>query len=60
MTYMQDWECLPISSKLKMISLDNIAKDSTNGHFDTIAIVGGKSKHTWAITKLRKQLLEIH
>ena len=31
MPYMQDWECLPVSLDLKLISLDNIAKDSTNG-----------------------------
>ena len=30
--------------------LDNIAKNSTTGHFDNIAIAEGKSKHTWAIT----------
>ena len=30
--------------------LDNIAKNSTTGHFDNIAIAGGKSKHTRAIT----------
>ena len=35
--------------------LDNIAKNSTTGHFDIIAIAGGKSKHTWALTKLRNQ-----
>ena len=39
--------------------LDNIAKNSTTGHFDNIAIAEGKSKHTWAIPTAQT-ILEMH
>ena len=60
MTYMQDWECLPVSSELKLVSLDNIAKESTIGSLRYHRNRRRKIQTHMGNNKTAQTILEIH